>query len=261
MTRTETRFLQRLIVFLVIAALCPLGAFAYRLALNVAPEAVPGPEPIFTLIPAVGDMGLATAVPTSVIVVVPNGWNEYPVPESGFAISVPTTWQRLPIKPQELAATLQTVRQSNPELANSLGSGAQALMQNGVKFWAFDLTPETEKAGFATNLTVTRQTLPDTVSFDTFVAINLNQLNTLSTRNSDVVNERATIAGQPAQQVRYLLALNGDGGTAFTAAITQYLVMNGRNAFVLTYSTRTDLAPKYRPIFAQSATTLRFIGQ
>lgn len=261
MTSGETRFLQRLIIFLVIAALCPLGAFAYRMAQNVAPGSVPGVEPIFTLVPAVGDMGLATPVPTSVIVVVPNGWNEYAVPEAAFALSVPTAWQRLPIRADELDAALAEVHQSNPELAAALGANAPNLFRNGVKFWAFDLTPANQRADFATNVTVTRQALPSSVSFDSFVAVNLNQLNSLTTRNSEIVNERTTIGGQPAERLRYLLTLDNGDSTPIPAAITQYLVLNGRNAYVLTYAARTDLLDTYRSIFDQSAASMRFIGQ
>jgi hypothetical protein len=261
LSSSETRFLQRLIIFLVIAALCPLGAFAYRIALNLAPDAIPGPAPIFTLVPAVGDLGLATPVPTSVVVVVPNGWSEYAMPENGFALSVPVTWQSLPVKQQELDASLQTIRQSNPELAQALGENAQALISSGVKFWAFDLNAESQQAGFATNVTVTRQTFPNPISFDTFVSINLNQLNALSTRNSDIVNERTSLAGQPAERVRYLLTLERENEAPLTASITQYLIVNGRSAYVLTYATRTDLIGTYQSIFEQSASSLRFIGQ
>lgn len=260
MTRTETRFLRRLILFLVLAALCPLGAFAYRFVLNVSPEALPNPAPIYTLVPILGEVGLATPVPTSVVVIVPNGWTEYAVPENGFALSVPTTWQRLPVKPQELEAALEAVRQSNPELANVLGTNGSTLMQNGIKFWAFDLTPDTRQSGFATNVTLTRQTLPNSVSLDTFVSINLNQLQALTTRNSEIVHERVSLGGVPAERVRYLLALNGDGAP-LTAAINQYLVVNGQAAYVLTYATRTDLIDKYASVFDQSAASLRFIGQ
>lgn len=261
MTSSETRFLKRLILFLILAALCPLGAFAYRLGLNVAPDVVPGPAPIYTLVPAVGQLGLATPIPTSVVVIVPNGWSEYAMPENGFAISVPTTWQRLPVRLPELDAALGAIRQTNPGLGSALGENARTLLANGVKFWAFDLDAENAQATFATNVTVTRQALPNPVSFDTFVAINLNQLNALSTRSSDIVNERTTLAGQPAERVRYLLTFNRDEGDPVTAAITQYLVLNERGAFVLTYATRTDLLEKYRPIFEQSAASLRFIGQ
>jgi hypothetical protein len=260
-TRNESRFIKRLILFLIVAALCPLLAFAYRFALNVAPQSVPGPEPIFTLVPAIGDVGFATPAPTSVVVVVPNGWSEYQDTDNGFAISVPTTWQRLPVKPAELTAALATVRQTDPELADTLGANGQNFMQNGVKFWAFDLSAETQQAGFATNVTVTRQTLPNAVSFDSFVAINLNQLNALTTRNSDIINDRVSIAGLPAERVRYLLALNQEAGAPITAAMTQYLVLNGAHAYVLTYATRTDSIQTYQLLFDQSAASLRFIGQ
>ncbi len=261
MTNTETRFLRRLILFLVLAACCPLGAFAYRAALIVAPETVPGPAPIYTLVPAVGDLGLATPAPTSVVIVVPNGWSEYALPENGFAISVPTTWQRLSVKQPELDSALETLRASNPDLANALGENAQTLAANGVKFWAFDLNSETAQTGFATNVTVTRQTFASPISFDTFVTVNLNQLNALSTRNSNIVNERTALAGQPAERVRYLLTVNRADEAPLTISITQYLVVDGRNAYVLTYTTRTDLIDQYRGVFDQSASSLRFIGQ
>lgn len=261
MTNTETRFLRRLILFLLIAALCPLAAFAYRALLMVAPGTVPGPAPIFTLVPAVGNLGLATPVPTSVVVVVPNGWSEYAMPENGFALSVPTTWQRLPVQERELSASLQTIRESNPELAQALGDNAPTLLHNGVKFWAFDLSAESQQTAFATNVTVTRQILPNPISFDTFLLINLNQLNALTTRNSDIVNERTSLAGQPAERVRYLLTLNNGNESPLTASITQYLVLNDRSAYVLTYATRTDLIDKYSAVFDQSAASLRFIGQ
>lgn len=260
-TNSESRFLKRLIIFLVVAALCPLAAFAYRVALNIALESVPGPAPIYTIVPAVGEMGFTTPVPTSVVVVVPNGWSEYSLPENGFAISAPTTWQRLPVKKAELDAALQTVRASNPELAQALGDNAEALVGSGVKFWAIDLNPETQQAGFATNVTVTRQALPNALSFETFVSVNLNQLEALTTRNSQVVHERTSIAGQPAERVRYLLVMNRDQDSPVTAAITQYLILNGGSAYVLTFATRTDLMNKYKSVFDQSAASMRFIGQ
>lgn len=241
--------------------MCPLAAFAYRALLLVAPDAVPGPQPILTLVPVAENLGLATPAPTSRVVVVPNGWTEYATPENGFALSVPTAWQRLPVKQQELDAALAAMRASNPELADALGENARTLLNGGVKFWAFDLNSANAQSEFATNVTVTRQTLPGPVSFDTFVAVNLEQLNALGSRNSDVVHERVAVAGLPAERVRYLLTLNDDASAPLTAAITQYLVLNGRNAFVVTYATRTDLNENYRATFEQSANSLRFIGQ
>jgi hypothetical protein len=260
-TSSETRFLQRLIIFLVIAAMCPLGAFVYRFALSVAPESVPSPDPIFTLVPVSVDLGLATPAPTSVVVVVPNGWTEYALPEHGFALSVPTRWQRLAVKPQELEAALEVIRDSNPELANVLGVNSRTLMQNGVRFWAFDLNADPRAPDFVTNVTVTRQQLPSAISFDNFVAINLNQLNALSSRNSEIVHERTSIAGQPSERVRYLLNVSSEDSAPLTTAITQYLVMSEKSAFVLTYATRTDLVERYQAVFDQSAQSLRFMGQ
>jgi hypothetical protein len=69
------------------------------------------------------------------------------------------------------------------------------------------------------------------------------------------------LAGQPAERVRYLVTLTNDNEAPLIASITQYLVLNGRSAYVITYATRTDLIEKYNAVFEQSASSLRFIGQ
>lgn len=260
MTSTEIRFIRRLIIFLVIAALCPLGAFAYRVALSVAPEAIPAPDPLFTLVPGSADGAFITPTPTTYIVVLPNGWSEHALADEGFAISVPTTWQTLPVKPEELAAALTSVRQSNPELADALGANAVSLMQNGVKFWAFALDDQPVQSEFATNITVTHQLLPNSVSFETFVAVNRNQLNALTSRSGEIENEQTMLSGLPAERLRYNLKFDS-GAAPFTAAITQYLVLNGSHAYVVTFATRADRVEQYKGVFDQSAQSLRLFGK
>lgn len=259
MTPSETRFLRRLILFLVLAALCPLGAFVYRVSLKLAPTTLSAPEPLFTLIPGAIELSFATPTPTTVVVVVPHGWTEYQVHEHGFAVSVPTVWQRLPITPAELDAALQTIRQSNPDMADALGASASQLLASGVKFWAFDLNARALQSRFAPNVTVARQTLPTAVSFETYVAVNLNQLNALENRTSPVAHDRTSIAGLPAERIRYSLLLTTTDGSRVPATITQYLLLNGTDAYVLTYAARADLLGEYAPAFEQSARSFRFL--
>jgi predicted Zn-dependent peptidase len=40
--------------------------------------------------------------PSPLVIVVPNGWTNYPVEDQNFSIAVPASWQRLPVSEQEL---------------------------------------------------------------------------------------------------------------------------------------------------------------
>jgi hypothetical protein len=265
MTSSEWSLVRRLAAIVLVAALFPIGALTYRLYINpdTTFETPLSVTPVlFTLVPeSTKRVIIATPNATAVVLVVPNGWSEYPVAEENFVISVPPTWRRLPVSAQELAASLQVIRQSNPELATALGANAQQLMQSGIKFWAYDPDPEGLKSRFATNLTVTRQTLPSEVSFDAYVLVNVNQIEQLSTRQGPVSHQRITLSNLPAEKVRYNLVFQSSDGTSITSAITLYLLLNRNDAYVLTYATRLDQIDHYAATFDQGAATFRLLGQ
>ena len=264
MTPSEWKIVKRLATFVFIVALFPIGAFVYRFILNPdsadagSPLAIPA---LSTLVPGSNEFTFATPAPTSLVVVVPSGWSEHVVADQNFAISLPTRWQRLPVNPQELEASLQVIRESNPELAAALGTSGQQLIQSGVKFWAFDLDAASLKSKFATNLTVTRQTLPNQVSFDAYALVNLNQVNALSSRQGELTHERIAMANLPAEKIHYNLLFRAGDGSSVTSAISQYLLLNGNDAYVLTYATRLDELTKYAATFDQSALSFRLLGQ
>jgi len=264
MTPREWSLVKRLIVLVVLTALFPLAALGYRLVFNadLLSQVQPNMPPvIYTLIPGSSDAApLSTLTPTPVVIVVPSGWNQYALADQNFAIALPAKWQRLPVDPQELAASLQTIRQSNPELATVLGERGPQLMSSGVKFWAFDLDPDSLKGKFATNLTITHQTLPNQVSFDAYVLVNVNQIDQLATKQGAVNQQRTTLGNLPAEKIQYNLLVQASDGTALTSAITQYLVLNGEDAYVLTYATRAEQLDQYSTTFDTSAATFRLLA-
>jgi hypothetical protein len=263
MTTNEWGLVKRVTAILIVVALFPVGALLYRLFVNAdtLSVAVPTITPVlFTLVPDSAHAGIiGTPTPTPYVVVVPNGWTNYSVDDQNFSIAVPTAWQRLPVNAQELDAALQAIRQSNPELATSLGASAQDLMRSGVKFWAYDPDPASLGSQFATNLTVTRQTLPDEVSFDAYVLVNVNQIEQLSSRQGNVTHERVVLYNQPAEKIRYNLVFQSSGGESKTSAITLYLLLNRDNSYVLTYATTLEQFTHYAATFDQSAATFRLL--
>ncbi len=264
MTSREWGLVKRLALVVILTALFPIAALAYRyfFGTEALAQALPiaGPA-IYTLVPEPEGPEPADAPsPVPVLIVVPNGWNQYSVNDQNFAIALPPKWQRLPVNPQELDASLKTIRQSNPELAAVLGDRAPQLMQSGIKFWAFDLDAEALKSKFATNVTVTRQSLSNEVSFDTYVLLNVNQLEQLSTRQGPVSHQRVTLGNLPAEKIRYNLFFVGSDGGTTTSAITQYLLLNRTEAYVLTFATRLDQFDRYAGIIDQSAGTFRLLS-
>ncbi|MGE5139938.1 MAG: hypothetical protein ACM3JD_10770 [Rudaea sp.] len=264
MSTNEWKLIKRVLLLVFIAALFPLGAFVYRFLLDTPLLVSAGPTVIpalYTLVP-----GAETAVPvptptnTPMVLVVPNGWTELAVPEQHLAIAVPPRWQQLPVNQQELDASLEVIRKSNPELAAALGARGEELLASGVKLWAFDFDAASLESKFATNLTITRQMLANPVSFDTYVTVNVSQIEQLSSLQGPVTHVRITINNVPAEKVRYKISFQGEDGSSGTSAITQYLIMSRSSAFVLTYATLADELERYAAEFDQSAETFRVLG-
>lgn len=264
MTSTEWSLVKRIMLVVLLVALFPIGALVYRVWSG---GPVPTPDPailtpvIYTLVPsAVTPLPLVTSTSTPIVLVVPSGWQELDVVDQNFAIAVPPRWQRLPVNARELDATLGKIRQSNPELATALGARAQELIAGGVKLWAFDMDASTSQSRLATNLTITRQTVSP-VPLDTYVTVNVNQIQQLSSLKGDIEHKRVSLGNLPAERIRYDLSFQASDGTAGVSAITQYLILSVNQAYVLTFATQLEQSDKYQGIFDQSAATFHVIGQ
>ncbi len=265
MTSDEWGLIKRLVAIVFLTALFPLGALAYRfLLMPPSPVNLTGsPSPaLYTLVPGASNPQTVTpAPPTPMVLVVPSGWKEQVVESEHFALALPPRWQRLPVDPTELEGALKSIRDSNPELAAVLGERGKQLVQSGVKFWAFDLTPEALKSKFATNLTITHQTLPNEVSFDAYVLVNVNQINQLSTREGPVIHQRVALANLPAEKIAYSLLYRGSDGGTTISSITQYLALSRTDSFVLTFATSSEQVEQYSSTFDQIAATFRILEQ
>jgi hypothetical protein len=75
-----------------------------------------------------------------------------------------------------------------------------------------------------------------------------------------VSHVRVTLGNLPAEKVRYNLLFQASDGTQMTSAITQYLLLNRADAYVLTFATRVEQLEQYATIFDHSAATFRLLG-
>lgn len=262
MTQFEWRIVKILLVLVILAASVPAGALVYK---YLAPESG-GSESLTGLFQpaestATRTTGPVTPAPPSIVDVSNAGgrYVEYAVSDQGFAISIPESWQRLPMNPADLQALLASTRAANPELANMLGSNAQTLIQNGIRFWAYDADPAALRSNIATTVTVLKRTLPGPVSLETYVQLNVNQITEMKTRVGAVNSQRLSLNGKAAQQLQYTISFAQSNGTSVLTSVTQFFMVDNADAYVIGFAAAPGSAESYLPVFLKTAASFRLL--
>jgi hypothetical protein len=166
----------------------------------------------------------------------------------GFSISIPPSWRAIDMDPQTMKAAFKTMVDQNPALAQSYSvEQMQALVQQGIKIMAFDFG----SGGGHTNLNVLQQTLPSEMSASVFSQLAASQVE-VQLKISPPKIEPATVGGLDAQVIRYDLPLQTANGT-FNASFSQYIVMRGKDAYIITFTSRFEDAVGSRATFDQIA--------
>ena len=207
----------------------------------IPPTATPTPVP-------------PTPTPTAVST---KDWPLYERPAEGFAINLPPSWQPVDLDPQTLEATFRALGEKNPQAMAMFGEQAQNLIASGFKFFGFEMAPEAAALGFATNVNVLKQPLPVAVSLEVYTQLNVGQLENTPTVVKPVSHQRVKLDGVEAEELRYRISLNSPTGGVATLAVTQYLVVSGKDAYVVTLTTTADLAEKYAPTFERMGQRFR----
>lgn len=205
-------------------------------------------RPANTPTPAAGAKATSTAAPASASTVDPS-WTVYEKPDIGFSVALPPSWKQIDMDPATLDASLKVVKEQNPEMAAALEGQARNLVLSGIKFFGFDLAPESTSAGFATNISVLKQSSPAAVALDVYVQANVGQLENLSNVTKPVNHRRARLAAGEAEELRYTMNVNASAGQSMSLRLTQYLLVKGKDAYVITLTTTAEQGDKYAPTF------------
>jgi len=177
----------------------------------------------------------------------PAGWSTVTRVSDGFSISIPPTWRAIDMDPQTLSAAFKTMVDQNPALAQSYSvEQMQALVQQGIKVMAFDFG-----TGGHTNLNVLQQTLPSEMSASVFSQLAASQVE-VQLKISPPKIESVIVGGVDAQVIRYDLPLQTANGT-FNASFSQYIAMRGKDAYIITFTSRSEDAASSRATFDQIA--------
>jgi len=166
----------------------------------------------------------------------------------GFSISIPPTWRAIDLDPQTMNAAFKSMVEQNPALTQSYSlEQLQTLGQQGIKVMAFDFG----NGGGHTNLNVLQQKLPSEMSVTVFTQLAASQVE-VQLKISPPKIESVTVGGLDAQVIRYDLPLQTANGT-FNASFSQYIVMRGKDAYIITFTSRSEDAVGSRSTFDQIA--------
>ncbi len=189
-----------------------------------------------------------------------DGWQTYLYNEDGFSISLPPQWV-----PDDLGAEYSDEMASlfideNPEFENPFASeyiGNLAAM--GIKLMAFDTSPESLGSGIATNVNVLVLDMPMDITFDDYVELNLIQLKNQFGENLAFAQERQLLGKVVAEKIEYQVEMNDVFGQAHNVTYQQYLMLDGRTQYVMTFTSTEDQFSQNEDLFSEIAQSFELV--
>jgi hypothetical protein len=174
----------------------------------------------------------------------------YELAEPHFSLGVPTSWTA--ITRDELAETgaVERFAKDNPAVAPVI----EGVTRPGspVKFLALD--PAVEH-GFATNVNVVVQDVPDDLELSELADLSAAELRSLGVVQGLKTTAVSLPAG-PAVKITFRLQARY-GAVSRTVATLQYALLDDGKSYVVTYSTLPELQSRYASAFEESARSLR----
>lgn len=189
------------------------------------------------------------------------GWKLYTMPKDGFAIAYPPSWMYQETDPATLQPAIAALKKNNPQMANLLESRQGQIATAGVKYYAIDTGPNSSTGGLITNSNLIHESVNQVYTLDYFVGMSIKQLEDATTMVSKPINHRRLQfpAGE-AEEVRYLLNMVNESKQTIKLSTIQYLFLNGKETYTLTFSVSTSLEARYLPAFEKIARTFRYTG-
>ncbi len=227
-----------------------------------AGRGTPAPGPSYGLDPPLAPSPTPLPLPT---VITPDDgapepdWREYNLPEDMLALALPQTWQKVDAASGMLGGTLQTLSRQHSALADLVDNGRARAAAQSIRFFAFDFAPASVASGFMTNVSLLRQTLSGSVTLEAFAAANVRELEKIAQLSGQVEQEAVQLPVGGTLRLRYQLILQGKNGDPLELYLTQYLLVRGSSAYVLTFATTPPQAEEYAPVFERIGRSLRWL--
>lgn len=215
----------------------------------------PSPQPPLTA------TALPTHTPPAGQAKIEEGWTEYSLPDDGFAVALPQTWRKVDAGTDDSLAPAYIAQAEHGLVpASNLQVRDDSLRSSDVRFLALDTAPESVASGFMTNLNVLHRSLVGNISLAEFGAGNVRELEKVKRVIKPVQVQVVQLPAGQALRLRYELELSSGDAQAPRASLTQFLLINGQEGYVLTFATTPALLEKYKPIFEQIGSSFRWLS-
>jgi hypothetical protein len=190
------------------------------------------------------------------------GWTLATVRKEGFAIGLPPGWITFDLSQNDLESAFAEMAQANPAMASALSGQIASMASQGIKLYAIENSSSYAATGFATNLNVIKEPVPDGMDLDQLSKQSLDETKKQLNLSQDIkfFKNRLNINSGEAERVQYTLNLNVPNGKTITASFSQYMAINGGNAYILTYTTTDAQFDQYSETFDKSARSLTFLA-
>ncbi len=219
------------------------------------------PSPTNTLViqprPTAG-VAVRTVIPA---VDVDPGWKLYAVDADGFAIGLPPSWQQIDVDPASIQNLIDRFKASNPSYANIFSPQMSSLLAAGTKFLGIDLDAQSLASNFVTNAGISHELLPLAVNLDTYVKLSIAQVEKFPIVQKPIAQRRVSLAAGDAQELRYSLKITQPNGETISATATQYLIVRGKDGFVITLETSAAQAKNYAATFEKIGKSFRWLSR
>lgn len=212
---------------------------------TLTPTSTNTPKP--TLTPKPTSTPTPTPSPTISLPMLPVGWQDHVA--GGFAIALPEEWNVVDVEEEGIEAIWTALEGINTDWANSMTAMLSAdTIKDLVKFWAMDVEPA--GSGYAT-LNIIPQIQPFNILIDDLcsqIPSAYQQMNIEMIKANCPIEINGLEAGQFT--IRMSMGL-------MAVQEYQYMVVQGRNVWTLTFAVDHTMWDKYETTFTSAAETFR----
>ncbi len=210
------------------------------------------PLPTSTKIPTLTHTPAATdEVKSFTVETLDDGYSHYSYKDAGFSVSLPHNWEHLDLSADDLDQILSYANETNPQLGDIYSSAyLRSLAAAGIKFMAIDTSVDSLSAGIPTSVNILVSDLPIEIAFDDYVEINIQQLRTMLGENLLITQERVPISFTEAEKITYELEMNDVFGKSHIVVFNQFLILQGKTQYVLTFGTVKEYSDVNKSVFS-----------
>jgi hypothetical protein len=133
-------------------------------------------------------------------------------------------------------------------------------MAAGIKFYAADRGSDSDQAcPCAATINIIRLDLKMVLSLDEVVPALVSGLEQTVDTIGPVAQRRIQLSAGDAVEVRYAAELQHQGGKKVTSVVVQYLVVKGRDIYIVSLNTTKEHQERYTLIFEAIGKSFRFV--